>query len=669
LTLFVEQDIYQLKVLADIEGSSTKKDVTNSAYWVSSNPAVAKIDKGLVTPLSKGTSKITAKINGLTIGVDVTSDYLFKELQLSENQPLQLDLGAPDQQLKAFAVENDGSSNEVTDQAVWTSSNTSAVTVTKGKITLLAKGTTTITSKYKGLSDSIAITITSPYSKITIDSASPTELLVGQADLKIQAAVTNLSNSTELVTDKAEWSSSNTTVATVDKGIVKSIGVGTVKIKVSYLGVSTEIPVIVRLPYQVITMDPSTNLNLFVTDAPIAIKAAVLNDLTSKLDITELGTWTSSNQMVATVSSGLIAPKAVGYSTIHVSYRGLSKNINVNVLPVITGIKTQTATISLFKGEIQKLPEVTGTTLADQDQDLSSMAAWTSSNENIAAIQDGKLLAKKAGTAELTVTVKNFSYTVTVTVQEKVLVLKPLQTAYQLVETKEAGLPTVRALYEDGLEEDISSKIVWKTSSPNLLIKDSKIRGLLNSRVSLTGTYMNKSVTIPVTIEAEVTNITLDADLFELNVKRSRSIKVTGTYSDGKKVTLSSKMNWTSSDPKIAVVRGANVTGVAEGTVTLTGEYQGVSKQVTIRVVPRLLKLQSEAPSYKMKVNETKTLKVDAVYDTGKAEDISSSAVWTSSNLSVVSVSNGEIKALKKGTATIKAAYNSKTVSIRITVQ
>jgi hypothetical protein len=669
LNLFVEQDTNQLKVFATIEGSTTKKDVTNSAYWVSSNSAAVKVDKGLITPLTKGSSRITAKYYGLTIGVDVTANYLFKELQLSENQPLQLELGTVAPQLKAFAVENDSSSNEVTSQAGWTSSDLSVATVSEGKITLAGKGTTTIISKYKGLSDSVVLTVTSPFTKVTIDSPSPTEILVGQEDLQLQATATNSSGSTELVTAKADWSTTSPGTVTVDKGMLKGINVGTAKIKVSYLGVSTEIPVIVRLPYQAITVTPSSSLNLFVTDSPVAVQAAVFNDLTSKLDITQLGTWSWTNQVVATVTAGLISPKSVGSSTISVSYRGLNKNINVTVLPVITSIQTNAATMNLFKGEVIQLPQVTGTTIADQTQDLSSMASWTSSNVSVANIENGKLLAKKAGTTQLTVTVKNFSYSVEVTVQEKVLRLKPSQTAYQLVESKEAALPTVKALYEDGVEEDISSKITWKVSSPNLLIKDSNMRGLLNSRVSLTGTYLNKSVTIPVVIESEITNITLDSEDFALNMKQSRSIKVTGTDSDGKTLNLSSKMNWVSSDPKVAVVRGANVSGVAEGSATLTGSYQGVSKQVTIRVVPRLLKLQSEESSYKLKVNETKSLAVDAVYDTGKADNITDSAVWTSSNLSIVSVSNGKIKALKKGTVTIKAVFNNKTVSIRITVQ
>ena len=56
--LTVNETSEQLRVLANIEGSSTKKDVTNESTWTSSNTRIVKVDGGLIIPLEKGTAEL-----------------------------------------------------------------------------------------------------------------------------------------------------------------------------------------------------------------------------------------------------------------------------------------------------------------------------------------------------------------------------------------------------------------------------------------------------------------------------------------------------------------------------------------------------------------------------------------------------------------------------------
>ncbi len=65
-----------------------------------------------------------------------------------------------------------------------------------------------------------------------------------------------------------------------------------------------------------------------------------------------------------------------------------------------------------------------------------------------------------------------------------------------------------------------------------------------------------------------------------------------------------------------------------------------------------------------MLLSQVDTLVAEAQYD----GDIVPSFVWTSSNPQVVSVNKGEIKALKKGVAVIKAYSGSKSVECQVTV-
>ncbi|TVY08765.1 Ig-like domain-containing protein [Paenibacillus cremeus] len=666
--LYVEQQTAQLKVLATIEGAEAKKDVTSDAVWVSSAPQVVKVDKGLLTPLGKGNATITAKYKGFTLTLSATSSFLFEELKLSTDTAIDLDLGAPAMEVNAFAVEADGHSYDVSDDAAWTSSNATVATVSNGMIIAVGKGSTTITVKYKGLSDSVKVNVASPYTSLQIEGAAGLELMVGQEDTALKAKAVLTGGSYEEVTDKGTWTTSNTSVLTVEKGKLKAVGAGTAKVAVSYLGVTADTQVIIRLPYQAVIVSPQKDLYMFTSDSPVQLSSFVSNDAISRSEVTLQASWSTSNPMVASVSNGLVSPKAVGKSTIKISYRGLTKELAVTVLPVISKVTIDSEDITLFKDEMRDLPSVNGQDLDEEELDFSPLAEWVSDHEDVAKTVNGKLVAVHPGTAQLTVTMKGFTDTVKVTVQEKVLVVRPEMTNLSIVVGNEVSLPSVKAIFEDGTEQDIGSLITWKPSSPNLLVKEGKLKALLSGKVNLVGTYLNKSVTIPVLLEEPLDGLTVEPGSIELNPGRSQSIRVKGAYADGNEVLLTTKVVWTSSDSSVASAKGSFVKAVGEGTATLTSSYQGKPLSIQVKVVPKLMKLQASDTSVKVKAGETAVVHVQALYDNGAAVDETEEAIWTSSNTYVATVSGGVITGVKKGSATIKATFNKKTVSIRVTV-
>ncbi|GIQ64347.1 hypothetical protein PACILC2_29150 [Paenibacillus cisolokensis] len=58
-----------------------------------------------------------------------------------------------------------------------------------------------------------------------------------------------------------------------------------------------------------------------------------------------------------------------------------------------------------------------------------------------------------------------------------------------------------------------------------------------------------------------------------------------------------------------------------------------------------------------------------AEYEGGKTVDVTSGAVWTSSNSKVATVTAGRIVVTGKGKATVKAIFDGKTATVRITVK
>ncbi|MFB4329252.1 Ig-like domain-containing protein [Paenibacillus lautus] len=665
--LTVNETTEQLRVLANIEGSSTKKDVTNETTWTSSNTRIVKVDGGLIVPLEKGTARITAKYKGAIKTIDVDVKFAIDEFKLDQPDKVEHKLGTEGLTVKALA---DGT-NDVTTEAKWTTSDDSVVKVSKGELTLVGLGSATVTADYKGLKASFTVKVVAPYQKLAIVPGEDQELLVGDApvDLKVFAKQSETDAGTD-VTDKVELKSSNTSVATIEDGKLKPVALGKSTISVSYLGSTAKLDVYVRNPYEALILDQTDfvkNPVLFMNDS-ITVKAKVRNAASQSIDVA--GEWTSSNPLAVSVNGGVITARAKGTSTIKVSYLGISKEFTVKVYPTVTKFETEDTKLDVLKDESKSFPKVTGTLLDDEEEDFSSAVTWTSSDENVVTTEDGKIKGIDAGTATITGKIGSREVaTLPVTVNEKVLVLLPDVEEYQLVIGRSNALPKVNAVFEDGEESDVTSSIEWSLTGSAAVIKDGTIKGLTKGSTTLKGTYLNKEVKIPVVVEQEVVKFVVDPENIDLNIKKSKSIKVTGYYSNGKTVSLSSKMNWSSSDTAIATVSRTSVKAVAEGKATITGSYQGKEVTVKVNVVPKMTKLIASEKKLNLKPGDVKTVTVTAEYDTGAKTSVGDTAVWTTSNSSVAKVTNGRIEAIAKGTARIKGQYNSKTVTITVSVK
>jgi len=681
MSMFVGEDD-QLRVWANLTGgSSSTRDVTLDATWSSSSSQVVKVDKGLITAVGAGYADITAKYktaSAITIRVTVTYEYDKVEIALSPStEPaaasIDVQLGtSPEFTARAYKGAAD---IEVTDDATWSSSNTNVATVDKGAVTLIGAGTATLTARYKGRTDSVTLNVASPYKSLTITPSALLEFKVGDDDVSLAASVERKTGGSETVTDLATWRSGNAAIATVEKGVVTPVGAGTTTITASYLGVTKSVTVVVRPSHQEMTLSEKLPIHMVVSDSAKQLTVTVAdNAVMTPIDVTSAATWESSNPYVATVSNaGLVTPKAVGTAKITATYKGLSRSVTFNVYPSITKVEiTGSETIDGFVDGTGELPPVDGTSLADEIADISDLAVWTSSDSEIVAIEDGKWVAKKIGEATLTATVRSKSDTVKIVIHHKPLALLSDITDISIVAGKTAKLPDLNLLYENGDEDPgVDSKVKWTTSSPNVLVKDGEIKGLLVSKVNLTASYLGKSITFRIAVEEEIVKLVADPASLLLNPGKSKTIKVTGFYKNGKKVSLGSKMNWTFSNEEVAAMRSdSSIKAIAEGTGNLQGSYQGKPLTIPVVVKAKLKKLTASETSLKMSPGSKKTVTLTAEYEGGRQVTVTSGIVWTSSRpAAAVVATNGTITAVAKGSATIKASYEGKTETIRVSVK
>ncbi len=129
-------------------------------------------------------------------------------------------------------------------------------------------------------------------------------------------------------------------------------------------------------------------------------------------------------------------------------------------------------------------------------------------------------------------------------------------------------------------------------------------------------------------------------------------------------------VTWESSDEKVAIVDvTGKVKGLKEGTTTIKvktvdGEFED---ECIITVVQSVIKVKDINIKGENKVKIGNTIKLSATVSPSNASN--KEVTWKSNNPSVASVdSNGNVKGLSLGTASISATADSKTVTYTITV-
>ena len=211
---------------------ATDKTVT----WSSSNEAVATVDAtGKVTAVAAGKATITATITTAT-GSNKTAacELTVKEREVAVTS-VKLDRDTVELikgkyvNLTATVYPEKATNKSVT----WSSSSNKVAFVKDGKVTAVSVGTAYIIAKAGEFSDTCVVIVSLNSVAVKSIELSETNVsLVEGESITLEATVTP-----DNATDKTiTWSSSDETVATVDKGVVTAKSVGTATITATAVG-------------------------------------------------------------------------------------------------------------------------------------------------------------------------------------------------------------------------------------------------------------------------------------------------------------------------------------------------------------------------------------------------------------------------------------------------
>lgn len=430
--------------------SSNTSLIPNNGLKVSGSGEVRTIE---ITPAKNafGNSVITVTVNDGTISsiytfnvqVNDVGDVLVTGVTLNKTS-LSLTEGEAGDTLNAVIEPANATNKTVT----WSSSDVTVATVVNGVVTPVGVGTATITATTTdgSYTASSTVTVSAPVVKVTgvkLDQET-LDLTAGEADALLKAII-EPANATD--TDVI-WSSSDDTIATVVNGVVTPVGEGTAIITVTTkdgsFTASTTVNVAAPKPPIVlvtgVTLDQTT-LNLTVGEGDETLQATV-----APADATNKGViWSSSDETVAKVVYGVVTPVGVGTATITVmtkdgSYKASTiVHVSEPIPPVVnvTGVRIDQETLDLTAGETEGKLKATIEPANATDPGL----IWSSSDETVAKVVNGKVTPVGEGTAIITVTTKDGSYKASTTVTVKAPV-KPITAP---------GIPTaVTATAENG---------------------------------------------------------------------------------------------------------------------------------------------------------------------------------------------------------------------------
>ena len=352
---------------------------------------------------------------------------------------------------------------------------------------------------------------------------------------------------------------------------------------------STSGTINVIVPITGVTLDKTTGtLNVGETETLVA---TVTPDNTTE---DKTVTWTSSNSAVATVVNGVVTAVAPGTATITATAADVSATYTVEVKQPLTGIALNATSENLLKGQEFDLK----VSYVPANATDKVAITWESSDETVAAVENGKVKALKEGTAIITATAKvdgtNRAYTATCEINVEEIKLDSIA-----LDTKDFDLfmgdsKQLAVVYNPDNTTD-SRDVVWTSSDETVAtVENGKVTALKVGTAVITATVGDKTATVTVTvpvvliegIEATLDNATIEVD-------GTANITIT---TNPEKVTEEVVAVYESSDETIAKVdENGVITGVKPGkatiTVTVNDEF---TQEVEIEVVEKVAEVPEE---------------------------------------------------------------------------
>ena len=297
------------------------------------------------------------------------------------------------------------------------------------------------------------------------------------------------------------WTSSDTDIATVDStGKVTAVDSGTATITATADGKSAACEITVEVSVTGVTL--SSHAEDMDRGDTLTLTATVSPDDTTKPEVA----WTSSDTLVATVSSGgFVTAIGEGTAIITAAADGKSDTCTVTVENRVTSVTLSSSSENMDRGDTLTL-----TATVSPDDSTYPEVTWSSSDASVATVDsNGQVTAVNEGTATITATADRISDTCAITVENRV---KSVTISSRSENMDRGDTLTLTAAVSPS---DATHKAVtWTSSDTSVATVDGtgKVTAISGGSATITATADGKMATCVVTVKAVNSGDDDDAD-------------------------------------------------------------------------------------------------------------------------------------------------------------
>ena len=332
----------------------------------------------------------------------------------------------------------------------------------------------------------------------------------------------------------------------------------------------------------------------------------------------------------------------------------LGENISVektvNFTTPLTGIALNESSFELVKGKEKQLTVSKVPTYATGEID-GSKVQWKSDTTDIATVENGKVVAKKEGTATITATYGEYSATSKVTVKE--IHIEKISLSKEALTINKGSTESLTCTIDPKNTTD--DKIVtWSSSKPSVVSVDEngQIKALSKGEAIITAKVGSLKATCTVKVTVPLTGITLSATQQQVNVNGTTQLTVTYDPEDAS----STDVKYSSNKENVATVDDNGLVNAhARGTATIKATVDGKEATIEITVVQPLTSIELDKEDQTIYKNNT--VQFDVNENPKEHDETVTKKEWKSSDDKIATVENGKVTALKEGNAVITVTY------------
>ena len=412
----------------------------------------------------------------------------------------------------------------------------------------------------------------------------------------------------------------------------------------------------------------------------------------SKQDVSSQVTWSSTNAAAAWISNAGLATTAGPGSTLITAKLGkMSGSTSLNVTAATLVVIDLTPTNASLANGLNGRFVATGVYTDNSVHDISASVTWASSVNSVASISNapgsnGMTTTTGPGSTLISASLGAVSASTTLTVTSATLVSIEVTPTNPSVANGLSETLQATGVYTDHSTHDLTSSVTWSSSVAGVA-SVSNTPG--SNGLATTATPGSTTITAMLGATSGSTNLTVTAaTLVSLGVTpanptiakglKSQFIAI-GTYTDNSTQILTAQVDWSSSDPTVATVSNALGydgfgVGLNPGSVTITATLAGASASTILTVTPATLVSIGVTPANPSIANGLSSqFAATGVYTDNSTQDLTASVAWTSSDPTVVSISNasashGLATGVSPGSVAITAASGSVSGSTNLTV-